>query len=937
MSNNEEKVWGPTETGSAFTGSREWSFALRGAEFTLIAERQEWTGCVLKLKELKVSRGFIWSSIEFPLTWPWTLDRRVQVDGIPNLDAMLLQSAVRRAMEQEARRVTAVAKRFASARPSLVAWAEAMTAACEEEIRRNGWVTKNFRPARPKRPKRLEELLTDPTVVSQLAQEYPDASYALSLWAGDYREVNAKHLADEKTASAQFFAQVESRPLSDEQMEAVICLENRVLVVAAAGSGKTSTIVAKAGYAVHKGYVAPEKVLLLAFNNDAASELRQRLKARLQPLGVDADKLTAKTFHSFGLDVIGAATGKRPSLAPWLDSGKDLETLLSIVHELKAADRRFSRSWDLLRVVFDQDLPAFGKEHEFPDSWDPANRRRGFRTLKDDVVKSRGEQTIADWLFYNGVPYVYEKEYKHDTADAKHRQYRPDFFLPSVGAYLEHWALDDEGNPPADFEGYKESMLWKRALHAQRGTVLLETTSAQLRTGEAFTYLKTELGRLGAVLDPNPDRPSPGRKPVEAPRLARTFRTFQTHAKSNRLSVTALRERLNAQTADRFSYRHRLFLDLYESLAHVWEERLRSQGYIDFEDMLKLAADHIEAGTWASSFELVMVDEFQDTSQARARVLAALTRQRNARLFAVGDDWQSINRFAGADLSVMTGFDNIFGESVTLKLEQTFRCPPRLCDISSEFVQKNPRQLRKSVRSEKPDEAQPVRILRVTDVKSEGAAAVGAALDDISRQSRGRKTVFFLGRYNDDRRYLSASYDTGKLDVRFVTVHGAKGLEADHIIVPGMTSDTLGFPSGVADDPVLQLAMPEGESYPHAEERRLFYVALTRAKESVTLITQVGKESPFISELIAQHDVKTYELNGKAAAVESCPDCREGLLAVRNGKFGEFLGCSRFPRCRYTRNLPKGSTKAGGSPIGEIEQPAGGKRQWARSRKSPPV
>ncbi len=915
VSDNEERIWGPTENGSSFTGSRGWSFSLRGSEFRLIAERQEWTGSVLKLKGLKVARGFIWASIEFPWSWPLTPSRPVQVDGIPNLDVTLLEFTVTRAIKEAEHRIATIAKRFADARPELEAWGAAMTVACKEQLRRRGWVTKDFRPAKPKRPKSLEELLSDPAAMKRVAQEHPDLDCALKLWTGDYRDINDQHLENEKSASSQFFAQVESCPLNEDQTKAVVCFDSRVLVVAAAGSGKTSTMVAKAGYAVHKGYFTPERILLLAFNNDAASGLRQRLKARLEPLGLAAEQLTARTFHAFGLDVIGAATGKRPDLAPWLDSGKDLKTLLEIVDELKAKEERFSRSWDLLRVVFGQDLPAVGKEYEFPDSWDGANGRRGFRTLNDEVVKSRGEQTIADWLFYNGVPYVYEKEYEHDTADAKHRQYRPDFFLPSVGAYLEHWALDDKGNPPAEFEGYTEGMRWKRTLHAQHETVLLETTFAQLRSGEAFTYLETELVRLGAVLDPNPNRPTPGRKPIESPRLARTFRTFQTHAKSNRLSVEALRERLRAEDAGRFSYRHRMFLDLYELIAHAWEERLRSQGYIDFEDMLGLAANHVEAGTWTNPFELVMVDEFQDTSQARARFLAALTRRPDTCLFAVGDDWQSINRFAGADLSVMTGFDSIFGESVTLKLEQTFRCPQSLCDISSEFVQRNPMQLRKDVRSEKPDVVQPLRIVRVKDLRSEGAAAVSAALDNIARQALGPTTVFLLGRYNNDRRYLSGSYDRGKLDVRFVTVHGAKGLEADHIIVPGMTSDTLGFPSGVADDPVLQLAMPEGDGYPYAEERRLFYVAITRAKESVTLITQAGKESPFISELIGQHGVKAYEMDGKMAAVEACPDCREGLLVVRNGKFGEFFGCSRFPKCRFSKAISGEQHKGRGARL----------------------
>src|SRR5690606_30358876 len=144
-----------------------------------------------------------------------------------------------------------------------------------------------------------------------------------------------------------------------------------------------------------------------------------------------------------------------------------------------------------------------------------------------------------------------------------------------------------------------------------------------------------------------------------------------------------------------------------------WEAKLRADKCIDFEDMLNQASECVEAGRWTSPFDLVMVDEFQDVSHARARLVAALIDHPGKCLFAVGDDWQSINRFAGADLGVMTHFEETFGKAVTLKLETTFRCPQSLCDISSQFVQKNPNQIRKKVLSAKPDITEPVRIMRV--------------------------------------------------------------------------------------------------------------------------------------------------------------------------------------------------------------------------------
>ncbi|SEK14921.1 DNA helicase-4 [Variovorax sp. OK212] len=757
------------------------------------------------------------------------------------------------------------------------------------------------------KPLELAKVLEHDAVREHLARQSDSVKEAVALWRRPFFDVVSDINKWQATQAAEgdhvYFDSVERSPLTTEQRDAVVCFDSRVLLVASAGSGKTSTMVAKAGYALKHGYFSADRLLLLAFNADAAVELRQRIQDRLAPLGLPVDKVVAKTFHAFGLDIIGTATGKRPSLAAWLDNGQDLESLLQMADTLKDSDAEFRTSWDMFRVVFGQDLPKFGKEQESPDSWDGEQKRGGFWTLNNEVVKSRGELVIANWLFYNGVRYVYEGSYVHDTATATHRQYKPDFFLPDANAYLEHWALDEKGEPPAEFAGYKAGMDWKRKLHADCGTTLLETTMADLWSGKAFAYLCSELTKRGISLDPNPDREVAGRKPIENPRLVRTFRSFLTHAKSNRLSASDLRGRLQAGTAGSFRFRHEMFLRLFEKLSAAWEEKLQATQSIDFEDMLNLATDCIESGRWTSPFELVMVDEFQDASQARARLMAGLMRGQDKYLFAVGDDWQSINRFAGADLGVMTDFEQRFGKATTLRLETTFRCPPSLCEISSTFVRKNPRQISKAVRSPKPDIDKPVRIIRV---KSEHhiRSAIEKRIGEISHgaeQNGSREKVYVLGRYRKDSEHVLAIRSRQWVDVEFITVHSSKGLEADHIIIPRMTSETLGFPSRVADDPVLQLAMPGEDSYEYAEERRLFYVALTRARSTATLITIAHKESAFITELVRDQKLEIANADGSADDAEVCPTCGSGFLVARRGPYGQFLGCSTFPRCSFTR------------------------------------
>lgn len=901
--------WAPSKLGKLITGTPAWTIALDGEQFILKVQDKSLRDGILLLADLEIKTGLIWATLRFTLNkGQWRT-----LEGIPNRKAKELHKAIHQAVEgiQHRAYVAGLIQSFKLAQGPLLAWASELTRSMKTQLRTKGWLSREFvmRQIRSK-PADLGTLLSTPEIIKHIEGESPQVQEAAKLWKHDlqviFNGINERHLAKQIGDFKPFFDTVEKSPLTQEQAKAVVCFDNRVLLVASAGSGKTSTMVAKAGYALKNGYFEPERMLLLAFNNDAAKELGQRIKERLEPLGLPADKVVAKTFHAFGLDVIGQATGKRPSLAPWVETGRDLEHLLKIVDDLKDRDIVFRVYWDLFRIVLGQDLPKFGKEEESPDSWDKSTKKEGFWTLNNEVVKSRGEQVLANWLFYNGIKYVYEATYEVETADAQNRQYKPDFYFPDAKAYLEHWALDDKGEPPPEFVGYKEGITWKRQVHASHGTKLLETTMAELWSGKAFRYLEAELPKLGLTLDPDPERSAPGRKPIENPRLARTFRSFMTHAKSNRLSPKELRARLGSGVAGEFRFRHTVFLDLFEKIATEWEARLRQEKCIDFEDMLNLATDCVERGQWTSPFELVMVDEFQDASQARARLVAGLVSGSDKYLFAVGDDWQSINRFAGADLTVMTDFETRFGNAVTLKLETTFRCPQSLCDISSSFVQRNPKQLRKVVRSSQPPIETPVSIVQVKN-ELQIRMVVSRRLEEIARSvTPGRKEkVLLLGRYQKDRDYLPSTYDHSSLVLEFITVHSSKGLEGDHVILPRMTSETLGFPSRVADDPVLQLAMPGGDAFEFAEERRLFYVALTRARSSVTLVTVIHKESPFITELIKDHAVEIFNADGTASTDELCPTCGKGFLVWRHGQYGSFMGCSNYPTCRHTRNLER--------------------------------
>ncbi len=914
------QIWRPSAFGRLFTKAVPWQLELEDDQFALDVDGRKLKGNATLLESTQIRQGAFWATIKVT----GVNGQALLLGGLANAKAARLKESLAAtiAVIRHQEEVAALLRQFDQECQAVGDWVTRVAAACEDQLRSKGWLCSEFTNSVSNgKPRALQKLLTNPEISQHLPGKPEELQRAVAFWQRPFRDIaderNREHLAAELIKSRAFFNSVEKSPLTNEQAEAVICFDNRVLLVASAGSGKTSTMVAKAGYALKNSYVGADRMLLLAFNSNAAAELRDRIKARLEPMGLPADRVVAKTFHTFGLEVIGAATGKKPSLAPWVETGKDLDTLLAMADDLKDTDPEFRSSWDMFRVVLGQDLPKFGKEAEGTDSWDRESGRNGFWTLAGDVVKSRGELVIANWLFYNGIEYSYEAPYRVDTADPQHRQYRPDFYIPAVDAYLEHWALDASGEPPPEFKGYKDSMVWKQKVHAEHGTTLLETTMAGLWSGKAFRYLEAELTRLGVELDPNPDREVPGRKPIEAPRLARTIRAFLTHAKSNRLSPADLRKRLETGFAGQFRYRHEMFLSLFEKLWRRWEGRLQADRCIDFEDMLNWAADCIEEGRWNSPYELVMVDEFQDASQARARLVAGLVQKPGRFLFAVGDDWQSINRFAGADLAVMTDFETKFGKAVTLKLETTFRCPQSLCDVSSKFVQKNPKQLRKTVRSSQPGLDEPVRIVSVLS-ETQIRSAVEARVAEIATEAPIRKKVqvYVLGRYRRDSVYAPQVFDSKKVEVDFITVHSSKGLEADHVIVPRVTSETLGFPSGVVDDPVMQLAMPSGDNHEFAEERRLFYVALTRARSTVTLVTIARKEAPFVTELVRDHKLTIRNADGTESSSELCPACGKGFLLPKKGPFGQFFGCSTFPRCKHTRKIASDS-RAGGSTSGQ--------------------
>jgi len=909
--------WTPSIIGGAVTRTPPWRLRIDGLILTLvmIRDRRTYTINVEDETAYRLQAGTFWSDLTI---YPRTA-REIRVDGLPNDQGAELRRAIDAALTDK--RVREDMAFIRKAHRALEEWSSVQLKQLEDAKAKRRWFTyEMIQAVEAQKPTALlddmRQRMKKPEVRASHGPELQkmeksQLEYPLLNIFG-YLFHNQAHTKHELEACKDLFDRVERQPLTEEQAKAVICFDNRVQVVASAGSGKTSTMVAKAAYAIHRGLVAPEKIVLLAFNKQAAVELKERAAQAFERLGMDGVQVEASTFHALGLSIIGKATGEKPDIPDWAtDPAAGMKKMAELADDLKDQDPAFRSKWDLFRFVFKRDLPEFGASAS-PDVWD-AQGRGELLTAKGERVKSLEEAMIADWLFLNGVNYQYEPNYEFRTATETHRQYKPDFYYPDIKLYHEHFALDADGQPPDRFEGYLDGVTWKRALHKEKNTELFETTSHGLRNSDDLERLGAELTARGVALDLNPYRPIPrdGLKPMDSQELMAVIRVFMSHAKSNHLSPQALRQRLDAQSDKTFKTRHRMFLDLAEPIMAAWDAALAAEGGIDFEDMLNMAADHVERGRYDPAYELVMADEFQDASRARARLCRALVAKPGRYFFAVGDDWQSINRFAGADVSVMTGFTKWFGSGQVLKLEQTFRCPQALCDVSSAFISKNPAQITKKVRSVAPVVGPVLEAFQVGHRDAIADAidryvmqlAEGVRRGAIPPGRNGKISVYVIGRYNADRQHIPGdSYRYSReVDISFLTIHRSKGSEADYVILPEMLTQPRrrSFPSTRADDPVLALAMPDGDDYPLGEERRLFYVALTRARRGVAMFTAMGLRSTFLTELEADGAVVITNVDGTAIKEEHCPACKQGVMVQRTSQYGDFKSCSNFPQCRY--------------------------------------
>ena len=720
---------------------------------------------------------------------------------------------------------------------------------------------------------------------------------------GERTRANEAYIVREIAAHRELFDGIESHPLTDEQRRAVVADEARNLVVASAGSGKTSVIVAKAAWLVRSRRRPPSELLLLAFAREASEEMAERLRSRL---GAEVGgSIAVRTFHSLGMSIIGDAEGARPSLSRSAEDVRALQSTIDrIVQELLISDEELSLR---IRKWFQDHFAPYRNEHDFKNMgeyWDYI-RHHDIRSLKGDKVKSFEECEISNFLYFNGVPYEYEADYEVDTATPQKRRYRPDFRIAGTSIYIEHFGIDARGNtaPHVDREKYLEDRKWKKKTHADNGTILIETFSHERTAGSLLRNLERSLLANGILLSPVSNETMFGalQRQGRLNRFSSMVSTFLTHFKGSGMSMADLERRVSEQ-----GERAVAFVEVFRPVYTRYQAMLSERGEIDFNDMINRATEHVEEGRFSSPYGYILVDEFQDISASRARLLRALLQTSpDAQLFAVGDDWQSIYRFGGADISLMKGFECNFGDCERTDLETTFRCSEGIVRVATKLVLQNPSQIRKKVRATRTSSGPAVHIgYPGKGGRSPLLDAISLVSEDASRHD-GALDVLILGRYRHLRPDGLSEWRRNYPGLRFSykTIHGSKGLEADYAIVVGLSSGEFGFPSEITDDPLYDLVLAESEAHPNAEERRLLYVALTRARRMVFLLADGGSPSLFAEELSSGYP-GVGKFGSLPDRVVSCPDCGKGRLRQRLGKRGSvFFGCSNWPYCSYTMRV----------------------------------
>jgi len=745
--------------------------------------------------------------------------------------------------------------------------------------------------------------------------------------------------------------------LDEDQRKVVLTDEDYCLVIAGAGAGKTTTIAAKVKYLVDKKHVDPKQILVISFTNKAVDELRDRINKSLSiPCPIT-------TFHSAGNAIIRKQNDQRLNI---VDSGK---MYCVIMDYFKGSLLRNARMVNNLILFFGSyfDAPYEGDDlNAFFESVAKANystlksdlnefiqeicdtRSKKHVTIANEVLRSRQEVEIANFLYLNDIDYQYEPLYPYNIQFSR-KPYTPDFIIRQDGriAYIEHFGISESGKnsrfSPDEIEEYKKSIRHKIEIHKQHGTTLIYTFSSYNDGRPITEHLKEQLEAYGFVLHPRSSQEIIEKLVTHEEsryirKLVDLVCRFITNFKTNAYTLSDFSRMSNSTK----NVRTKLFLDICQECYLQYQKYLAENNAVDFQDMINESVQilkKVKEMKQKLDFKYIIVDEYQDISRQRFDLTKELSTVTDAKIIAVGDDWQSIYAFSGSDITLFTEFISKMGYGKLLKIEKTYRNAQEIINIAGGFIQKNTSQIKKTLISPKHISDPVIIYTYDPTLKREGmdnksgvnyaiAHTVEAALeqimayDRIEREGRSSK-ILLLGRFGFDGYSLERSglfeyiNREGKvrsvkyphLDITFMTAHSSKGLGYDNVIVINGRNYTYGFPAKIQDDPVLKFVIKDDKSIEFAEERWLFYVAITRTKNRVYFIAPEQNPSEFLLEI--KHDYQNVVLRGKWEEnfrqpffSKNCPICGYPLQYRYKNAYGLRLYiCTNEPEiCGFLTN-----------------------------------
>ena len=714
-----------------------------------------------------------------------------------------------------------------------------------------------------------------------------------------HKKMNNEHFIEKQLhKNSLYFDTILQYPLDTQQRVAIVSLEDNVLVISSAGSGKTMTTVGKVRYLIDVQHVPAEKILLITFTRKAAESLSERLGEK---------NLKCRTFHKLALDIIGEATGEKPTITDKSFSAQVYERLFKDNAEFRRAIVDYIiRSRYTMKDQFE-----YSSMQEYMQDRNKYGVKAFYRDMDGRSVfcKSDEESKICDFLGSRGIKFRYEEKYEFNTTTEDYRQYCPDFSIYIDGVdgkperiYLEHFAVNEYGHCPSWFSAedeskYLQGMMWKRQLHRDNGTILLETSSAAFHRGDVFKVLSEQLLELGAVFSSAPQESVSRQLAHQEENILAMLTSFNFLLKSRDRKLDDISPVIE-DGQDRMT-----FEDVVVPFVEAYQKMEEERDEIDFTDAIIKATEICNNGH-RPDYDYILVDEFQDISMDRYRFLQALRREDPlTKLFCVGDDWQSIYRFAGSDMSLFKLFEDYFGYTKKCFMETTYRFGEPAIAESSKFILANPEQQEKMVHSFNVDAETKLDFLAMPDKET-----IIQTVKDLLDQVPAGKEVILLGRYHFDINVLKGScfgvyasddhaYVTyGDRAISFLTVHQSKGLESDYVILLNCNGGMLGFPSQISDSPILKYVLSSPDAYLFSEERRVFYVGITRAKKQTWVLYNQHDPSPFVREFIAipNHNLQTEEQN----KTQLCPKCHCGHVRVAkkgvavNGNPYSILVCS---------------------------------------------